>query len=178
MMGIQLQFKSIFRYLLHPFRITEKLIIPGLHLTEHFSFSNTHTLTKKKIIKRTWGQACCQCFSAKYVNCFQVLQYMKKTGKKTAIRIFLIIVKFLNHTLWFSEIVLWLLKTDLTPNPLKAHLNEVMLIIEVKDFSICLCIGKLQLNLLSCQQLFADKQMYQLEKQYKARNTKAEIQQR
>lgn len=68
-----------------------------------------------------------------------------------------------------------LLKTDQMPNTLKVYLNEDMLIIEVKDISICHCIAKVQINLLSCQQLFAIRQMYQLEKQYKERNKKAEI---
>lgn len=79
---------------------------------------------------------------------------------------------------WFSWIILGLLKTDQMPNPLKAYLNEDMLIIEVKDNSICHCIAKIQLNLLSCQQLFAIRQMHQLKKHYKEREKKAEIWQR
>lgn len=70
---------------------------------------------------------------------------------------------------WLSWIILGLLQTDQMPNPLEVYLNEDMLIIEVKDIRICHCIAKVQLNLLSCQQLFAIRQMHQLEKQYKER---------
>lgn len=93
-------------------------------------------------------------------------------------QVFIEFCEIFKSQFWLSWIILGLLKTDQMWNPLKIYLNEDMLIIEVKDISICHCIAKEQLNLLSCQQLFAIRQMNQLEKQYKKRNKKAEIWQR